>query len=182
MDFTLGPIHNHIVYYRCYLFDFAHLGPLHRRTKSPKVDDDLQCCWCSALYSTLALTLFAPGGAYMPPCHVFAYICANTCTSGLKKTWHFPIISLEKSSVLFTPYNYLVLQKRNKVWRKFPKFIRGEPYNLGWRPHQPVKNYKSHTFFWGGSGHCHFMNSLEYGTSFLDKITKNIWNHNPNQP
>ena len=37
------------------------------------------------------------------PCHVFAYICANTRTSVLKKTWIFPIISLEKGSILFAP-------------------------------------------------------------------------------
>ena len=51
------------------------------------------------------LTLFAPEGglAYMLPCHVFAYICANIHTSALKKTWLVPIISLEKGSALFTP-------------------------------------------------------------------------------
>ena len=45
------------------------------------------------------------GGAYMlPPCHLFAYISANTRTKyALKKLDFFPIISLEKGSMLFTP-------------------------------------------------------------------------------
>ena len=44
------------------------------------------------------LTIFGPGGGYL-----FAYICANTRTSSLKKTWLFSVMSLEKGSTLFTP-------------------------------------------------------------------------------
>ena len=37
----------------------------------------------------------------IPTCHIFSCICAITCISALKKI--FPIMSLEKSSSLFTP-------------------------------------------------------------------------------
>ena len=50
-----------------------------------------------------------------------------------------------------------------------PKFIRGDPYDLGRRPLQPVKNYKSQSFVRGGSGHPNFINPFEYDKSFLDK-------------
>ena len=37
-------------------------------------------------FLSLSLTLFAPGGGTLcPPCHVFAYIRANTHTNALKK-------------------------------------------------------------------------------------------------
>ena len=49
------------------------------------------------------------------------------------------------------------------------------PYDLGRRPLQPVKNYKSQLFL-GGFGHPNFMHPFEYvGKSFLDKLfTKRI--------
>ena len=44
-----------------------------------------------------------PMGCPPPPCRVFAYICANTCTSVLKKLDFLSIVSLERGSTLFTP-------------------------------------------------------------------------------
>ena len=40
----------------------------------------------------------------------------------------------------------LVLQKKKKVCQKYPNFKRGDPYDLGRRPLQPVRNYKSQSF------------------------------------
>ena len=69
----------------------------------------------------------------------------------------------------------LVLQKKKKVCQKYPNFKRGDPYDLGRRPLQPVKNYKSQLFL-GGFGHPNFMHPFEFvGKSFLDKLfTKRI--------
>ena len=62
--------------------------------------------------------------------------------------------------------------EKNIVCWKYPKFIRGDPYDLGRRPLQPAKIDTSQTFF-GGFGHPNFVNPFEYGKSFLDKLFTN---------
>ena len=46
----------------------------------------------------------------------------------------------------FLPRKIISFCRKNRVWRKYLKFIRGDPCNLSWRLLQPVKNYKSQTF------------------------------------
>ena len=86
------------------------------------------------------------GGVHMcPPCHVFAYICANTCTSVLKNLT-FLNYKFGKRQDAFYPDKLFRLKEKNKVCRKYQTFIKGGPYDLDQRPLQPVKNYKSQSF------------------------------------
>ena len=78
-------------------------------------------CLMSSLSPSHILTLFAA-------CHVFAYICANTRTSVLKKTI-FPILSLEKA-VSISPQK-TILFRREKSSSKIPKFHKRGPLQVG---------------------------------------------------
>ena len=63
------------------------------------------------------LTLLAPGGgALCPPCYVFAYICANTRTSPLKKL-DFSQLWVWKRAVPFFPRKFISFP-----WKKI-KFV-----------------------------------------------------------
>ena len=87
-----------------------------------------------------------PGGEgehICPLCHVTAYICANTCTSALKKNLIFTNYKYGKGQCAFYPVKLSPFAEKNRVWRRYLKFIRGDPCNLSWRPLQPMKNYKS---------------------------------------
>ena len=69
-----------------------------------------------------------------PPCHVFAYIWANTRTSALQKL-DFSQLWVWKRAVHFLPHKVISFRwKKNKVRRKYQNFIRGDPYELGQTP------------------------------------------------
>ena len=61
-----------------------------------------------------ALTLFATGGAYMPPRHVFVYICANTCMSALKN-FTFPNYEFGKGQYAFYPAKLSRFAEKNTI-------------------------------------------------------------------
>ena len=73
-------------------------------------------------YQNVRIWLCAP-----PSCRVIAYNRANTLTSVLKKTWVFPIISLEKGSMLLTPCYLVSAGTKIKARQKYP-------YKLGQTP------------------------------------------------
>ena len=59
-----------------------------------------------------------------------------------------------------------------KYTSETPEFQKQDPYKLGWRPPQQMKNYKSQSFFRGGSGHPNFMNLFEYGKKRFGTLTQ----------
>ena len=87
----------------------------------------------SRIIPTSSLTLLSPrgGGTMCPPCHVFAYIWANTRSSALEKL-DFSQLWVWKRAVHFLPHKVISFRwKKNKVRRKYENFIRGDPYELG---------------------------------------------------
>ena len=79
---------------------------------------------------------FAEGGHIFPPCHIFAYISANTRTSALKKLT-FPNYKFGKGQYAFYP----IKLSRFAEKMKFVRFTRIS-YELGQGPHRPMKNDK----------------------------------------
>ena len=115
-------------------------------------------------------------------CHIFAYICANTRTSALKKL-DFSQLWVWKRAVHFYPVKLSRFAEKNKVRWKKQNFIRGDPYKSGETPLWRTKKSKSNIVLEGGSGHPNFMNPYEYGKSFLRKLfPKRIGTLTPPRP
>ena len=74
---------------------------------------------------------------------MFLHISCKYTYKLVEKTWLLPIISLEEGSMLFTPQNYLVVPRKKWCSSETPEFLRGDPYELGRMPLQPMKIYKS---------------------------------------
>ena len=75
----------------------------------------------------IPLTLVGPRGGrghICPPCQIFAYISANTRTSGLKK---LEFSQVWKRAVRFYPIKLSRFAEKNEVGQNF---IRGYPYEL----------------------------------------------------
>ena len=89
---------------------------------------------------------------------------------------------MEKGSTLSPPWIYLVLLEKNKVYRKYQNFIRGDPYELVKRLFDGLKFQKSNIFL-EGSWHPNFMNPFEYGKSCLGKsVPTRIGTQTPPNP
>ena len=71
-----------------------------------------------------------------------------------------------KFSVYLWKYTYEQVEKTSEI----TEFYQGDPYELGRRPLQPIKDLWKSIILWGGSGHSNFMNPFEYGKSFLDRL------------
>ena len=82
--------------------------------------------------STSSFSFFNP----IRSCHVFAYISENTRTCALKNLT-FPNYKFGKGYYAFHSIKLYCFAGKNKVCRK---------YELGWRPLQAMKNYKSPSF------------------------------------
>ena len=67
----------------------------------------------------------------------------------------------------FYPVKLSRFLEKNKVRRKYPNFIRGDPYESGQTPLWRTKVSKVKHYF--GSWHPNFMNSFEYGKSLNNK-------------
>ena len=80
-------------------------------------------------------------------------------------------MSLEKGSMLFIPWNYLISAKKIKLVRAT------EITNWVRRLHTNKTFQKSNIIF-EGSRHPNWMNPFEYGKSFHNKN----WDPNPTQP
>ena len=77
------------------------------------------------------------GGIYALSWHVFAYICANTPTSVLKKNLTFPNYKFGKGKYAFHPVK-LSRYAEKMILSEIPKFNEGgDPYELGQRPSHP---------------------------------------------
>ena len=87
-------------------------------------------------------------------------------------------MSLEKGSMLYIQWNYLVSRKKISS-SEVPNFL---PYKLEQTPlNQRKKNRKSNLIL-EGSRHPKFMNPFEYGQSFIGWSLKKNWEPNPTQP
>ena len=98
-------------------------------------------------YSHLLTLLQDGGGAYMPPCHVFAYICANTRTSVLKKL-DFSQLWVWKRAVHFLPSKVISFRWEKKSSSEIPKFHKGGPLRIGSNAFLTNKSFKSLKLFW----------------------------------
>ena len=116
-----------------------------------------------------------------PPCHVFAYVSANTHTSWLKKNLTFPNYKFGNGQYAFYHIKLSRFAEKNEVGQKYQNFIRGDPYQLGQRILWPMKNYKVNIFFGG------LWSSKLRESFWIWKITprqfisKKNWNPNPSQ-
>ena len=98
---------------------------------------------CIECHSELTLLGQGGGGLYAPlrPCFC-TYLCKYS-RSALKKIDFFQLY-VWKRAVCFLPRKIISFcRKKNDVRQKHPNFLGGDPYELGRRPLQPMKIYKS---------------------------------------
>ena len=76
---------------------------------------------------------------------------------------------MEKGNNPFYPVKLSLIAEKKVKFVRNTELHRGDPYDLGRRPLQTVKNYKS-AIFWDASGHPNFMNPFEYVKSSLGKL------------
>ena len=106
------------------------------------------------------LTLFAKGIGHICPPGTYLHISTQIHLQGIENLT-IPNHKFGKGQYAFYPVKLSRFAEKIKFRRKYQNFIRGDPFELVWRPLQPMKNEKKSIIVWGGSGHPYFMNPFE---------------------